>query len=257
MVTLPVVQGFFDTRADFLVNYAPFHFQADMRITVGVRWTTDEAVTSSDTLADISAELHLYGPPIGGRAQVDFLFWHIPFDFGPGKQDPGPVSLTEFYNLVLQLKGSEVVAQGSTTTPDNQAHRFTCQEGLITKDKKDAADNADTKADNAVWTVRASPFSFLISSSVVAQSITAGKTVTQWDIPVYAKPLRLSGTSKLGSDVTVSLTVVGDKNNVDLMDNMRVARYTGMVPRALWGECETPSHFLLSPFLSTSPLSHQ
>lgn len=231
MLILPLVTGYFDARADFLVKYAPFHFEADIGITAGIRHTTDQAVTSSDTIIELSVQLQLYGPPVGGRAHIDFLLWHIPFDFGAEKAPPEPTTLTDFYNLVLQLKGSNVLEQGEAP-PENQAHRFSCQAGLIVEE---SASNTESKED-AIWRVRAMPFSFLLSCSIPVKWAKAASK-KEWPTPVYAKPLQIASPSTLDSTMEVSLTTVAD-TKTNLIGIMTMECYTSMVPKALWGECE-------------------
>ncbi|ODM17563.1 hypothetical protein SI65_07238 [Aspergillus cristatus] len=66
------IGAWFDATADFLMNYRPFYFTADMHVSVGVSYTVDAWVVQSTISAEIGVCLTLWGPLMADRVHVDF-----------------------------------------------------------------------------------------------------------------------------------------------------------------------------------------
>ncbi|CZR65011.1 uncharacterized protein PAC_14911 [Phialocephala subalpina] len=107
-----------DITLDVFINFKPFYFIAEMRLSVGVDCDIGQcpALTlmylTSHTIADLlivsfhihislGADLTLWGPDsFGGTAYVNFWFFGFSVDFGSGLRDPPPATLLEFYDMV-------------------------------------------------------------------------------------------------------------------------------------------------------------
>lgn len=135
------IEAWFDAFVDFLINYKPFHFIAGSGICVGVQYNADAGLIHTHISAEISADLHLWGPPVAGRVHVDFWVMSFDINFGDSPTDVPAITLISFYELVLQASSQQKAAAEAekitdvTDTdkrPKNEGHVFLAQSGLMT-----------------------------------------------------------------------------------------------------------------------------
>lgn len=145
------VSAFVDIVLDAYINFKPFHFHAEMSISVGVecdigmsnRAWLDLTLTLPDILfvhihvsVHVGADLVLWGPhDFGGIAHVDF--WFFGFDIGFGA-DENPairsaITLQEFYDMV-KAPGPTSSAPPTDTIGSAgavaTAHKYSVETGL-------------------------------------------------------------------------------------------------------------------------------
>lgn len=267
-LVLGPLKAWFEAWADFLINYKPFHFMADGGVSVGVSCKVDLLITSFTISIEIGATLHLEGPPLCGRVHVDF--WVVAFDinFGPNPNRPSPVSLEDFYKLVLQSNQQESLSAlfmsaeekvGDTPT-DTKAHVFSCRSGLMEGDGKDT-----TTPEGGDWKVRSGTFVFAASCRFAIGKATvlpadefavardADLPETSWPTPIYAKPMHL--TSGLTSEMEIGIkrtpsekfaAITFGTEDIDPTENQwQIKPIIKSVPTALWGICRyyRPTNF--------------
>ena len=224
--------AYFDAFIDLLVNYEPFHFNAEARICVGVTYTQDLLVTSSAIHTEIAAGLTLYGPPLAGRVYVDFWVFGFRIDFGPQDVSPAdPLSLSEFYRAALQLKDDEQLQ-------DNQAHTFSCRRGLMVQD---AGGLSAATSKGAPWRVRSGPFCFSLACRFAIHTATLNQQdpVTYDDVQIYAKPMRLTEDEPLASkvEITIQPSSPGGNNGAQPLQ-WNITSQIRRLPQAVWGVCK-------------------
>lgn len=225
-LSLGPLDAWFDAYADFLINYNPFHFIANVGVSVGVRFTMDVWFVSIHISVEIGAQLHIMGPPVSGTLHVDFWVFGFDINFGPSPAKTEPANLAEFYKLVLQ---SGPPAAGGSDTTNPQPHIFGCQSGLIPGPQKTPPDD--------IWNVRAGSFSFLISCRFAIGSAALNATSVNEDTAIYAKPMRLVKPVKSTMDIVI--TTDGEPAV------WKMTKVVKPVPNALWGICK--SHSVLFP----------
>lgn len=218
------LSAWFDTFADFLINYKPFYFNLQAGLSVGVGFGIDIWFIHIRISFEIGAQLYLWGPPIAGRVHVDF--WIVGFDinFGNDAQRDESVTLLEFYQLVLQLEvsaslsalrgGSLPLAQEELTSAaaaKNEAHNFLAESGLLNPVHK------PKRNQNEPWVVRAGSFSFVVECKMAINAVkkdpNGDPIITHDDI--YSTPMKL--TSPLKSTVTVVVQQEGTTLRPTLM----------------------------------------
>jgi len=264
--------AYFDAFVDLLINYEPFHFNAEARICVGVTYTQDLLVTSSAIHTEIVAGLTLFGPPLAGRVYVDFWVFGFRIDFGLADTPPvaAALSLREFYRVALQLQDGEEELQ------DNQAHVFSCRRGLMLQD----AEGLSAATNNgAPWRVRSGPFCFFLACRFPVHTATLnGQTpVTYDDVQIYAKPMKLGKDQPLSSkiDITIEPTPSDDSSSalplqlplqlpvqlplplplhlpLPLPPLWNITSQTKKLPQAIWGVCKFHTKWTNSAFSSSS-----
>ncbi|KAL2131356.1 hypothetical protein VTI74DRAFT_5191 [Chaetomium olivicolor] len=241
------IEAWFDVFADFLINYKPFHFLAEVGVSIGVRFNLDVLFIHIHISVEAGADLTLWGPPFAGTVYVNIKVAKFHINFGRAGSDKPPCSLLEFYNLVLQAsskttqssKSIEAPALAATTAAaqadnrrvieldeddepisiaaeageddppkKNDGHTFLAQSGLM----NDTSEPERTH--NQTWIVRGGTFAFMLGCKI---AIAKAEQVDEKDKPfaaveytkkaIYARPMHL--TDPLDSSVKISITEEG------------------------------------------------
>ncbi|KAL7957823.1 hypothetical protein V8C34DRAFT_314537 [Trichoderma compactum] len=211
-LSLGALYAWFDGFVDFLINFEPFHFQLQSRLSVGVRFIMDLWIVTVRINAEVSASLDMSGPPFGGVVHVDFWVFGFDVNFGAPPQPPPAVTLERFWNVVLKSSGSSPPSMliendgmrkdddkdDDRKKRDNPAILLTCEAGL------EPAPPGTTAKDDDPWLVRGGSFSFLVTlqfavnkASVVEirdgkDCKTATAKIKAEHQKVYGKPMQLT-----------------------------------------------------------------
>ena len=86
------VKAWFDAGVDFLISWAPFHYDAHAWVTIGC--SVDLGLFTLSL--QIGADLHIWGPAFGGEALVDLDVVSFTIAFGAPQEAPAPVGWTTF-----------------------------------------------------------------------------------------------------------------------------------------------------------------
>ncbi|KAI1773210.1 hypothetical protein F4818DRAFT_120559 [Hypoxylon cercidicola] len=261
------LEAWFDTFADFLINYKPFSFNMQAGVSVGVKYSIDIWFVHIRISVEIGAQLYLWGPPIAGRVHIDL--WIVSFDinFGFSSSVSDTVKLIEFYHLVLQSQannssssyagvsaaGKRMLAitggeddddddeeevdvdviealEDSSQPRKNEGHNFLAQSGLL-----NPADNPE-RNQNEDWIVRGGSFSFVVECKMAINAVKDGETekpVIQYG-DVYSKPMKL--TSPMDSVLTVVIQHKEQDGNSTLDQGWGYDAYLKSLPQALWAK---------------------
>lgn len=227
-LSLGPLDAYFDAHADFLINFDPFHFVADVGVSVGVRYTLDMWLVSTPLSVELDAQLHLVGPPFSGRLHVDFRIIGFNINFGPDPVKVVKANLERFYQLVIQDDGTKAKVEDGK--PRQNDHVLGCLAGMIT-DGPSPPGNDDAPQN---WKVRAGNFSFRIACRFPINSagIDSDSPLTSNSNPIYAKPMELK--QPLSSTMRIDI-----KREHETME-WEIAQVLKNVPCALWNICEPP-----------------
>jgi hypothetical protein len=94
---VPGIKAWFTAGADFLIAWAPFHYEADVYVNVGCSVNLGLFTLN----LHVGADLFLWGPSFGGRADVDLDVVTFSIAFGAPKAAPAPVGWTAFKTSFL------------------------------------------------------------------------------------------------------------------------------------------------------------
>jgi hypothetical protein len=86
------VRAWFDAGVDFLISWAPFHYDARAWVTIGCAVDLGLFTLS----VQIGADLHIWGPAFGGEALVDLDVVSFTIAFGAPQAPPAPVGWNTF-----------------------------------------------------------------------------------------------------------------------------------------------------------------
>ena len=222
----------FDAWADFLINYRPFSFIADVGIHVGIAYKLTIFCVTKHFQVDFGAALHLQGPPVAGYARIDWYI--ITFEVHFGSSNPPTAALTweEFVGLIRQDDPSKP----ATIEPNTGSgmHSYSAIAGLLTNQGQNAPVKT-TSVDR--WTV---------NGILLAFSFDSLFPITQFDYPegnpasyvssqrTFMKPMHIADgaskvTSKVGVEITASDTSGAPSPKCNLSPIIK------QVPSALWG----------------------
>lgn len=187
--------------------------------------------------ADISATLHLSGPPFGGVVHVDLEIHNFDIYFGDQNNKPAALQWPDFLELVRQTRPNTAAALSSSSSALIVA---TLVAGAATE--KITSSQQQT---GGTWSVRAGGVSFRIECKFpiddmswgdgsVQQSWKKSATDATETPPIYARPMQL--TTPCTSLLTVSIVPPVPSHDKPWV----VSPYTKNLPDALWTECMTP-----------------
>lgn len=104
------VSAWFDIGYDFLIEWKPFHYAADIYVDLGAELTIHFFGTHHVSI-DASADLQLWGPEFGGHAAVTVsvigIHFHFSIDFGASASTPPPLKWEQFSTSFLPANDEE------------------------------------------------------------------------------------------------------------------------------------------------------
>ena len=131
---VPSFRASFELSVDFLLNWKPYHYQAETVAEVDISVVFKSFGTHTIS-ASAGADLDLWGPDFGGTAELhmSILFIKINFDvsFGAANEPPQPSSFGDFQNSFLppQEEPPNSVNLPQTTTPAPTAEQDASSSG--------------------------------------------------------------------------------------------------------------------------------
>lgn len=98
------IKAWFLMAADFLIEWKPIHYQAQIHVELGAQLTIHFFGTHHVSI-DASAELDVWGPPFGGHAQINIdvigIHFHFNINFGSSSTPPPNLTWSEFQTSFL------------------------------------------------------------------------------------------------------------------------------------------------------------
>ncbi|KAK6349287.1 hypothetical protein TWF730_010037 [Orbilia blumenaviensis] len=269
-LSLGALYAYFDAYVDFLINYKPFHFQAQGGISVGVRFTLDLWLVTIRIAVEIGATLKLAGPPMGGVVHVDFWVFGFDIEFGASPEPAPKLSLEEFWQTALKDSKStapKMITSGLEKDVEEEAEGvekaflITCESGLEPEYKKETKENDP-------WFVRPDNFAFNTTLKFAANDITFTKSFKVDENPslstttsqkvvvdekyknIYARPMEVARSLKSELTVTVyqyskDVCALRNTDPGDLLAFIIKERYWEVkpiiksVPQSIWGKYDT------------------
>ncbi|KAL9607824.1 MAG: hypothetical protein Q9167_007297 [Letrouitia subvulpina] len=223
----------FQAWGSFLINFKPFFFDAEIGVAVTCGFQCDIGIIHINIHADISASLHLSGPPFGGVVHVDLQIHNFSIYFGDQNNKPAALPWQDFLELVRQTRPDAALALAKNSSALIVA---TLVAGAATE--KITSSQQQT---GGMWSVRAGGVSFRIECKFPIDDMSWGDGSVQqsWKKsapdatetpPIYARPMQL--TTPCTSLLTVSIVPPDSGHEKPWAVNP----YTKNLPDALWTE---------------------
>lgn len=255
------LQAWFKAQMDALIEWAPFHYELDLLVSIGVSCRINFLFVSVTVNLEIGASVALEGPPTSGTATVHLYIVSFTVPFGPGASATQPLdwsndSKTGFADTLLPAAPAPSASRAlrdrtvsrETVRADDPAPASSVP-GILSLTVNDGLLGTFTRSDGStVWIVR--PNHFLWSAATVvpasevdfASSSTAALKPDDDNKDIHIRPMKVTLTS---SNLTVGLQLeVNDKKfqPVDLTQKFQIdsdSRLLQAVPPAKWGNPET------------------
>ena len=204
--------------ADFIINWSPFHFQADIGITVGISYAIHFWFINTTLRFELGATLNLYGPPTGGVLHIHL--WVISFSIAFGAQSnsvPPALGIDEFLQLVSKR-----------SSPDSTSSLISIAitSGLIREHEGEKA--------KKIWIIRAGAVAFDITTPVPARMIKLNNASVYEDNTksIYARPM---GNELVASCLSITIaSAPPDQQAMVENEKLTSTVYIQKLPGALW-----------------------
>lgn len=132
------IKAWFDTSFDMLIAWSPFHYQVGTYIDIGV--SVDLGLFTLKLQA--GADLAIWGPSFGGKADVDLDVVSFSFAFGSAPSAPTPVGWATFSQTFLPPDSPAPSAAPAQRTPAPQEKRTVAPTAVLAAATPGALDAA-------------------------------------------------------------------------------------------------------------------
>ncbi|KAH8882540.1 hypothetical protein GQ53DRAFT_455304 [Thozetella sp. PMI_491] len=267
-----------DVILDAFINFKPFHFRAEISLSVGVECDIDILFVHIHISASIGADLTVWGPnKFGGHAWVDFWFFGFSIDFGADENGDAKkaVTLLDFYAMVKAAGPSSDRPAHDTTAgdPDLAQHKLSVEFGLIaaTTPPADSQNNFPSTGAATQWQVQAGTLQvridcpFSLSDAYILNQVgqpgapEPNSNATMLVLPpkldrtipptpaVYSWPMHSKASNPISSSLEIAVYQVSDLKNEVLIPNFRGELVLKSVGTALWAVYDETQDPLIHP----------
>jgi len=96
------LRAWFNAWVDFLMGWKPFHYEAEIGVSLGASYKVDMGVTSFTVSVHVGVDVELWGPDFAGTATADLYVISISINFGASERVAvTPISWSEFKTSFL------------------------------------------------------------------------------------------------------------------------------------------------------------
>ena len=223
------IRAWFIAYADFLLNWEPLHYTADLGVSIGV----DVNLALFHVRVSLRVDLHLWGPPFGGTIHVDLDVISFSIPFGEKRAPPEPIKAPGFRAAFLpdpervvtvrvgaglmreQTMERPAEASGETTLRVVNAHHLILTvQSLIPVEEIDAFEAVPQPAER-----------FAEGADSTREAIPGGSRLG----------IAPMGRARLGSSMTVTLCRIAREREESVSaDRLVMTPEEQTVPAALW-----------------------
>jgi hypothetical protein len=257
------LSAWFTAYADFLVQWKPFYYTADIGINIGVSYKLHLLFVTTTIKVELGADLTMWGPPTGGTVHVHLWVVSFTVNFGPSfGQGNDYLEFDDFKTLLPQDKPKQseqkammkAVAFANLAAADDDEPPFQ----NVIKMTINAGQYPQVTTDGR-WLVRADEFTFTVESAWPLTELDLqgpSNTKTQLFPPELNPPDKNAptcpppcpartdgyyvGVRPMGiicTDSVLTLTVKFENGDVqDLKGGWSSSLLTRDVPEATWGQ---------------------
>ena len=264
------VSAYADLIIDAFINFKPFHFRAEISLSVGIECDIgklcflnydhdcsrianpiiDLLFVHFHVSMSLGADLVVWGPhDFGGRAHVHFWFFGFDISFGADENPSAknPIMLAEFVEMVIKpgpaSSAPPTDAVGTTGGPSTR-HKYSVEDGLAPQvvPQADANNNFPSTGANSEWHVLAGTLSiridcgFALTQAFLEQLPgTPEKEIflpnKQATPPVYSWPMHSNASQNFASVLRITITKVV---NQEIQDHFKPELVLKTASKALW-----------------------
>jgi hypothetical protein len=223
------LKAWLDASADFLVEWKPFRFDAEVSISIGVSYRVDVWFVHHTFSVELGADLSLWGTPVGGKVHVSWYIISFTVGFGPAPQANAITSWQQFDSSFLPQQTTD-----GQKLPDPKVSASVAGGLVATLDQSGRTPNTE-------WIVNPLRFRLVTHSVIPSTAVTwntaAGVLAMPSDAPTAlgVRPLRSTGSTGAPPTLTTTHDIGLTKDGVQVNPPPFVATAVqASVPAALW-----------------------
>lgn len=205
-------EAWFKLGADFELQWYPFRYRAQLSLEIGASYEINVdlllATVSVTLCVEVSADLELWGPDLGGRIKFSLLdFIDVSVEFGEDDRASPPLTWQGFKSAFLTKEPLSLRATGGLRDETNEGG-------------------------SRVWVVSPDELSLELESAIPAREIRTGSSTL--DGPSFGVlPMKLE-------DVSMSSIEVAIKDGAGKLVSCEMEPLRRNMPAAQWGTSGTP-----------------
>ena len=224
------LKAWLNASADFLLGWKPFHYDVRLSVEIGVSYTFDFFGTHTIS-ADVSADLHLWGPDFSGTAHIDLDIVSFTISFGAGSAALPPA---------IPWDGDDRSFKKSFLPADSEVCGISVTGGLI--QAYSSPDGAGKQI--TAWVVDPEALTFVTNSIVPSKKALLGKQEVQHggNVAFGVAPVNVAA-AEFATTHSISITMNGAAVEADF----QVSPILKKMPSGMWGVSMTPN--VNQPFL--------
>jgi hypothetical protein len=214
------ITAWFIAKADFLIQWKPLYYDIAIGVTVGVALNIKVVFVRVRLSLELGASVHLYGPPLGGKARISLYIVSFTVTFGRARSIPPPL---------LWESGNAEKSFAKSFLPDLDVTRISIADGLLQEIKNE---QETTRLVN--------PHRLVLSYRTQVPAIEA--TVNSEAVADLRGPevgVRPMNKNTMYSCIAATLEPIGDASESArkyLTQHIDISPITKNVPLALWGK---------------------
>ncbi len=240
-------------QMDALIEWAPFSYQLRISVCIGASYRIHLLFLTTTLRVELSAQLALWGPPMGGTMRISFYVVSITVDFGaPRNASPVPLSWTDengagFAQTLLPHAGAAQQAArpaaGDGLHATVRAAEAAQPAGICVVTASAGLLTTITGNGQSIWVVRPDAFVFALATAIPATAIdlansdgtnTAVTPASAGGGP-YTLCIRPMRATLASSTLQVSLENNDDGTAHDIAAAFDFIPSLQQVPAAKWG----------------------
>jgi len=248
------LKAWLKAQIDAILEWNPLNLAADASVSVGISYKADKFFVHKTFSVEISADFHIWWPPVGGRAHVNWYI--ISFSIGFGEEHKPKDAITwEEFTQQLPTKTKEVDEK-----PANAMELMAIPEALTADDTtetktetkpiylfinvKDGLKSTFTEEKSKRWIVRPGKFCFNVSSAIPASKVIVESEYKKDDHIIDGSKVAIrkvnGGISKDDYQSTQTITVTehleSGKDRIITVTDWDIETGSQEMPQAMWGD---------------------
>ncbi|WP_437295556.1 DUF6603 domain-containing protein [Sorangium sp. So ce426] len=228
------VRAWFKAYANLMITWKPFHFLADIGVSVGASVRVDLLFTTVTLSFELGASLTVWGPPTGGTVRVYLSILSFTIDFGASEAsgEPKPLAWHDFQTLLPSGPAPTVLAAAADSTEPASVPAVLGLQINRGLSHQGPAGTWIVRADELIFTAHtAVPATAIDFGSKGAPPLASGAKPVVPPATISIRPMAVSGAT---SGLRVTLTRIDDGAELGFADWTQIPEAAAL-PEAMWG----------------------
>lgn len=133
------LRAWFCARADFFIGWKPFYYEASLYIGLGASYRLNLLFCHVTVSAELSADLHIWGPDFSGEAKITWFILSFTIRFGESRPQKTFIGWDEFEESFLGSGGKSVGGLVGGDVQKRRVHAVSYADGLLWQSETDEA----------------------------------------------------------------------------------------------------------------------